>query len=129
MRNFYLLLIVLSSIFLFSPDSYCQTGKVVFLELKTGEPTKASKEGAFQIVDYIVPVGKYLKIESAIASPIPSNSEVCFLYLNDKMIAHYSFIRPPLVVTAPLPINLPSGKYQFKLSGSMSNAFISGMEY
>jgi hypothetical protein len=45
------------------------------------------------------------------------------------MIAHYSYIRPPLVVTSPLPIYLPAGKYQLKLSGNLSNAFISGMEY
>jgi len=116
-------------IFLFSFNSYSQTGKAVFLELKTEEPTKGAKEDASQIIEYIVPVGKYLKIESALTSPFPPNSGISFLYLNGKMIAHYSFIRPPLVVTSPLPIYLPSGKYQFKLSGNLSNAFISGMEY
>lgn len=125
MRNIYLLLFLLS----FTLTSYSQTGKVVFLELKTGEPVKGSKDEVSQTIDYTVPVGKYLKIESAIVSPIMGNSEVCFLYLNGKMISHYSFIRPPLVVSAPLPIYLPAGKYQFKMTGSLSNAFVSGMEY
>ena len=129
MKKTYLLLAVLFSLFLFSSNSYSQTGKPVFLELKTGEPTKGSKEETSQSIEYTVPAGKYLRIESAIVSPIMGNSEVCFLYLNGKMISHYSFIRPPLVVSAPMPIYLPAGKYQFKMTGSLSNAFISGIEY
>lgn len=129
MKKQHSLLSFLVFIFLFSFNSYSQTGKAVFLELKTEEPSKGAKEDASQIIEYIVPVGKYLKIESAITSPVTPNSGVSFLYLNGKMIANYAPIRPQLVIVAPFPIYLPAGKYQLKLSGNLSNAFISGMEY
>ena len=112
------------------PQEKLQFNNVVFLEME-GVYTLSGAVMVLNSIDYEVPDGQVLKVESASTRDISEGGEGNgIVYVNDKVIFHYSNNSG----NPYLPLWLPHGSYKIDLAGNASTGdtlkgFVSGILY